>query len=123
MPHPVVHFEFWSPDPGRATAFYQEVFGWKIQHAPELNYWPIDTESGSTGINGGMFKPQEGQLPAKLSVYIQVDDVQAALDRAEAAGAKTIVPPMEIPGIGWSAIFLDPEERAIGVYKPLEPAE
>ncbi len=38
----------------------------------------------------------------------------------EAKGAKTIVPPMEIPGVGESAIFLDPEQRAIGFYKPLK---
>ncbi len=117
MGQPVVHFEFWSPEPEKTTAFYTDVFGWKINYNPELTYWLVETQ-GEGGINGGMFKPHEGDLPAKLSLYIQVDDVDAYLKKAEANGGKTIVPPVEIPGVGWSAIFLDPEERAIGLFRP-----
>ena len=120
MGNPVVHFELWSPDPDKASAFYSHVFDWNVNFNNELTYWVIDTQGGKDGINGGMFKPQDGPLPAKLSLYIQVDDVAAYLKKAEEHGAKTIVPPMEIPGVGTSAIFLDPEERAIGLFKPLE---
>lgn len=119
MGNPVVHFELWSPEPDKTSAFYSEVFDWKVDYNTELTYWAIDTEGGKGGINGGMFKPHEGPLPAKLALYIQVDDIEAYLKKAEAHGAKTIVPPMEIPGIGRSAIFLDPEERAVGLFKPL----
>ena len=43
-----------------------------------------------------MKRPDEAPHPA-LSVYFQVDDVEATLKKAEAAGAKIIVPKMEIP--------------------------
>ena len=122
MSHPVVHFEFWSPDPDKLGTFYKDVFDWDIQHVEGLKYWPIQTR-GEGGIHGGMFKPEAGPLPAKLSLYIQVDDMEAALEKATSNGATTIVPPMEIPGVGWSAIFLDPEERAIGIYKPAESVD
>ena len=121
MSRPVIHFELWSPDPEKATKFYAGVFDWKINYTPELSYWLVDTGAvggQAGGINGGMFKPQEGHLPAKLAFYIQVDDVGAYVDKAKAAGAKVLVPETEIPGVGWSAILLDPEERAFGLFKP-----
>ena len=119
MPNPIVHFEFWSHEPEKISAFYQDVFGWQIAHMPGLGYWGISTRGGDgPGIDGGMFVPKDGPLPAKLSCYIQVDDIDADLAKVEETGGKTIVPKMEIEGIGWSAIFLDPDERAIGLYTP-----
>jgi len=122
MSHPIVHFELWSPNPEAASKFYTGVFDWRIHFTPELSYWLIDTGAtiGGSGINGGMFKPQEGLLPAKITFYVGVDDVGAYIRKAEAAGARVIVPETEIPGVGWSAILLDPEERAFGLFKPLQ---
>jgi uncharacterized protein len=126
MSHPIIHFEMWSPNPETASRFYNSLFDWKINYTPELSYWLVDTgaavDGGGTmtgGINGGMFKPREGQLPAKIALYVAVDDVAAFVKKAEAAGAKVLVPETEIPGVGWSAILLDPEERAFGLFKPL----
>jgi predicted enzyme related to lactoylglutathione lyase len=112
----------WSPDPEKASRFYTSVFDWKINYTPDLSYWLVDAGafSGAGGINGGMFRPQPGQLPAKLALYVQVDDVAAYAKKAEAAGAKVLVPETEIPGVGWSAILLDPEDRAFGLFKPLQ---
>jgi predicted enzyme related to lactoylglutathione lyase len=125
MSHPIVHFELWSPNPEAASKFYSTLFGWKINYTPALSYWLIDTGAamgagGSAGgINGGMFKPEQGPLPAKLTFYIGVDDIGAYIRKAVEAGAKVLVPESEIPGVGWSAIVLDPDERAIGLFKPL----
>jgi predicted enzyme related to lactoylglutathione lyase len=121
MSNPIVHFEMWSPDPARATQFYTSVFDWKINYTPQLSYWLVDAGefSGAGGINGGMFKPQPGELPAKIALYVQVDDVGAYIEKAKAAGAKVLVGETEIPGVGWSAILLDPEDRAFGLFKPL----
>jgi predicted enzyme related to lactoylglutathione lyase len=120
MSNPIVHFELWSPDPETATEFYSQVFGWKINYTPELSYWLVDTRGDSAeGINGGMFKPSEGQLPAKLAFYIQVEDIDESLEAARAKGATVLTGPNEIPGTGRSAILLDPEERAFGLFQPV----
>jgi predicted enzyme related to lactoylglutathione lyase len=37
MGRPVVHFEFWSPNPDRASAFCREVFDWNIRSIPEID--------------------------------------------------------------------------------------
>ena len=43
MGSPVVHWELMSKDPAKVSAFYEKIFGWKIQHRPELNYRIVET--------------------------------------------------------------------------------
>ena len=38
MGSPVVHWELMSKDTAKVSAFYEKIFGWKIQHRPEMNY-------------------------------------------------------------------------------------
>jgi predicted enzyme related to lactoylglutathione lyase len=67
MGNPVVHWELMSKEPQRVAAFYQEVFDWKVEHRPELNYRVVDTlaKGEMKGINGGIVKPdREGPWPA-----------------------------------------------------------
>ena len=52
MGRPVVHWELMSKDPPRVAAFYEKIFGWKIQHMPEMNYRLVET--GGTGAQTGM---------------------------------------------------------------------
>lgn len=35
MGRAVVHWELMSKDPAKGSAFYEKIFGWKIQHVPE----------------------------------------------------------------------------------------
>ena len=54
-----------------------------------------------------------------LTIYIQVDDLQASLEKAESLGGQTLVPPRPIPsGMGAFAMFLDPSGNCIGLYQP-----
>lgn len=76
MGRPVVHWEFWSEDPAKVSRFYQQVFDWKIQPLPELDYNLVET-GGTGGINGSIMKPKRGPWPAKLAFYIDVDDLDA----------------------------------------------
>jgi len=46
---------------------------------------------------------------------VGVDDLQAALDKAESLGGKTVAPPMEIPGVVSLAFFSGPEVNVIGL--------
>ena len=65
MGSPVVHWELMSKDPAKLSDFYAKIFGWKIQHRPEMNYRIVDT-GGEGGINGGILKPErEGPSPSR----------------------------------------------------------
>jgi len=116
MGRPVVHFELWSEDPKKVSEFYREVFDWKINPIPELNYTMVET-GGNGGINGGIMKPQKGPWPAKLTFYIDVDDVEPYAQKVVQAGGKILVEKMEVPGVGFLALFEDPEGRVIGLWQ------
>jgi len=49
--------------------------------------------------------------------YVEVDDVQAYLDKAAALGGKTLVPPIKIP-TGTFAWLSDLDGNTIGLLKP-----
>jgi predicted enzyme related to lactoylglutathione lyase len=52
-----------------------------------------------------------------VTIYVQVPDLQAALDQAVALGGKVLMPPTEIPGVVTLAMFADPEGNVIGLTK------
>ena len=113
MGQPVVHFEIGCRDSARTQAFFKDLFGWSIQQAGPAAM--IDTKAG-TGINGHI--TALGHEPFRyVTVYVQVDDVAAALAKAESLGGKTQVPPVEIP-TGTFAWFTDPDGNTIGLWKP-----
>ena len=118
MGNPVVHWELWSKNPENVADFYAKIFGWKVQHIPDINYRFVDTDSGGTGINGGIFKPKEdGPWPGSLAMYIDVDDLDAYVKKIEAAGGKMIVPRAEVPNMGSYALFEDPDGRVLGIWQ------
>ena len=113
MGQPVVHFEIGCRDRGKTGAFFCQLFGWKTQEAGPATM--IDT-GGSGGINGHI--TALGHEPHHyVTIYIQVDDVRAYLDKAQKLGGKTLVPPVEIP-TGTFAWFADPDGNTIGLWKP-----
>jgi predicted enzyme related to lactoylglutathione lyase len=116
MGRPVVHWELWSNDPTKVSDFYQTVFGWTVKHVPDLNYWVVET-GGEGGINGGIMRPQDGPWPGNMCFYVKVDDLASYLTKVEAAGGKTLVPRMEVPGVGALALFEDPDGRVTGIWE------
>ena len=80
------------------------------------NYGLVSANEG--GIGGGVF-PTTEDMPARsyVTFYVQVDDLQAALDKVAGMGGNAIMSPMEIaPGMGSIAIFGDPADNTIGLY-------
>ena len=117
MGKPVVYFEVAGRDGEALKGFYENLFDWKIaRHAPAGDYWYIENEEG--GIPGGIMQTTEDMPPNYVSIYIQVDDIQACLDEAERLGGKTIVPPTPVPGgMGHIGVFIDPAGNNIGLHK------
>jgi uncharacterized protein len=112
MAHPVVHFEIGCTDPTRTGKFFGELFGWNIQQNGPAAM--IDTAS-KQGIPGHI--TALGHEPHHYTIfYVEVDDVQACLDKAAALGGKTLVPPVKIP-TGTFAWFTDLDGNTIGLMK------
>ena len=119
MGNPVVHFEIGCQDAEETQSFYSELFGWQIDANPEVPSAMIATGADS-GIQGHI--TSLGHEPHQyVTVYIQVEDLQACLDRAESLGGTTVIPPVEIPGGQGSFAWMnDPGGNLIGLFKPAE---
>ena len=114
MPNQVIHWEILSKDPKRAQDFFSQLFDWHVDVMEEFNYGIVDTH-GEGGINGGIGGHQEEGY--RVTLYVQVDDLQESLDTAEKLGGKTVMPPTEIPGMVTLAQFSDPDGNIIGLIK------
>lgn len=113
MGQPVVHWEVVGKDAKKLQAFYANLFEWKIDANNPYNYGMVET-GGQGGINGGI-GPSDG--PNRVIFYVQVNDLQAYLDKVESLGGKTVMPPTDIPDVVSFAMFADPEGNITGLVK------
>jgi uncharacterized protein len=122
MGNPVVWFEVMGKDGAKLRSFYGDLFGWSYENVEGMDYGMVQGADGGEmpSIPGGIGTAPEG-APSYQTFYVGVDDVPAALAKAESLGGTTLVPEMELPMGGKIAILGDPEGNMIGVFKP--PAE
>lgn len=105
---PVVHWHITAVDVEAQTAFYRELFSWKIGDGP----FPM----ADPGIGGpepgpaGHFEP--GDAPG-ISLYVQVRDLAETLARVPSLGGKVIAPPFQFPEQPTMARIEDPEGNAL----------
>ncbi|HUE98820.1 MAG TPA: VOC family protein [Anaerolineales bacterium] len=114
----VVHVEIPAANVEAAGKYYQELFGWKMQHVAEFDYTMWEDGSGY----GGGFNKVSGENPVgQVLVYIDSDDIEADLKRAEELGGTIIRPKTEIPGTGWFGLFKDPTGNVLALYTSKNP--
>jgi len=114
----VVHVEIPATDVEAAGKFYQELFGWKLEHVPEMDYTLWEAGDGT----GGGFPAVSDETPAgKVLVYIHSDDIEADLRKVEKLGGAVIHPKAEIPQTGWYGLFQDPTGNVLALYTSMNP--
>ena len=116
----IVHVEIPAANVGATGKFYQELFGWKIQHDQELNYsmW----EAGEGDSYGGFPQVSDENPAGQVLVYIASDDIEADLKKVEQLGGKVLHPKAEIPQTGWFGVFQDPTGNVLGLYTSMNPS-
>jgi hypothetical protein len=120
MGNPVVHFEVTGKDGDALAAFYGDLFGWSTRSIEGMRYHIVEKEEG--GIGGGIGRTQDGS-EGMATFYVQVDDPQAALDRAVELGGTVVAPVMSIPNMVTLALFADPEGHVVGIVGSETPTE
>jgi predicted enzyme related to lactoylglutathione lyase len=110
----VVHFEIPIDDDDRGVAFYAKAFGWNLERWGPVEYWTTTAGDGE-GIGGALTKRSDDV--SSLLFYIEVDDIDDALEAIEAAGGQRLTERMPIPTVGWSAVFEDTEGNHVGIFQ------
>ncbi len=117
MGAPVVHFEVIGKDADGLRKFYGELFEWGFSDPMgPTDYTMIDrnTNKDGVGIAGGIGGVPEG-YDGHVTVYVEVDDVGQALDKAEQLGAKKMMGPDQVPEGPVIGLFTDPHGNTIGL--------
>ncbi len=116
----IVHVEIPAVNMEGAGKFYHELFGWKIQPMPEMNYtmW----EAGDGDEYGGFPLVSDENPAGQVLVYFASDDIEADLKKVEKLGGKVVHPKAEIPGMGWYGVFQDPTGNVLALYTSMNPA-
>lgn len=121
-PNAICWVELATRDMARAEAFYTELFGWRMQdhHAsPPSGYRMFGNDDG---MLGGLLQMTEewGEMPSHWSIYIQVEDVDAVVERAQAHGGTLCFPAFDAPGVGRLARIDDPSGAGFYVIRFVE---
>jgi uncharacterized protein len=102
---PVVHWEIEATDPERQKAFYADLFNWRI---------------GDGFITAGIGGPEpgpgghiRGSERSGVTLYVQVADLRASLDRSVTLGATIVAEPFDVPGGPTLAGITDPEGNPV----------
>jgi uncharacterized protein len=112
--------ELVTRDVDKAKKFYGEIVGWSFEAMPmpDGTYWLA--KMGDKGVGGllPISGPQWQGVPEHWLSYIAVDDVDARVKKAVAAGANLMRPIFDIPGVGRIAILTEPGGAGIGWITP-----
>lgn len=121
-----IWYELLTNDAAKATRFYETVMGWKVQPAPPggMDYRMLDTGKGFVGglmeLNADM--RAKGGKPTWL-FYIGVNDVDATVTKATAAGAKVLMEAFDLPNVGRMAMLADPQGNPFYVMRGASNAD
>lgn len=113
--------EVMTNDVAGAQAFYSHVFGWTARDAgmPGMAYTLFAKDGKDVG--GCMALPEHEGKPVcapQWVAYVQVDDVDAAVERSTSKGGTVDMPATDIPGVGRVSMMRDPAGATFAVYKP-----
>ena len=124
MGQPVVHFEVVGKDGGKLRSYYAELFDWKFEKpsadAP-MDYEVVSADANKApdgnGIGGGVGTGPD-DYDGHVTFYVAVDDVEAALAKAESLGGTRVMGPETILDGLVLGQFQDPEGHMVGVVTP-----
>jgi hypothetical protein len=100
----------------RSREFYGLLLGWEFQTVRETEPAYVAIRHGNEYI-GGMVavKREDPAVPVSQWLsYVAVDDPDATVARAKAAGARVLRDPFDAAGIARAAVVADPQGAAVG---------
>jgi hypothetical protein len=103
-----------TKDPIKSRQFYSQMFDWKLEEIPGMDYTIIKVGEGT---GGGMLKNPGPNITDHWLPYILVDDVGSATQKARSLGAVITKDVTEVPGYGCLSLILDPTGAAFALWQ------
>jgi predicted enzyme related to lactoylglutathione lyase len=123
MSNKIMWLEMASTNVPASAKFYGDLFDWPIVTDEKMNYTMTAFEQGETGMGFSDTNDERSSVePGSVLVYVDVADVDATIARAQGLGAPVYVDKMEVPGVGWMAVFGDPGGNRIAVMQRMPTA-
>lgn len=132
----VIHFEIHADDPLRAQAFYENVFGWKVEKVDGQEYWLVMTGKQGAHIKGkendgidGAIVRRQGQIPTHnnpVSAFvctIEVSDVDKSCSQVVQNGGNVVVDKVAVAKVGWLCYCKDTEGNTFGLLQADQEAK
>jgi predicted enzyme related to lactoylglutathione lyase len=113
--------ELLAHDVERAKRFYADTLGWSFLSMPTDTgdeYWVAKLGDRPAAGIFPLNKPGFDDMAERWMSYIAVDDVDARVKKALAAGAKLMRPVFDVRGVGRIAILTEPGGAGIGWITP-----
>jgi len=106
-------------NPEQAKSFYGATIGWAFEPMPDGTYWVA--KLGDTPVAGifPLSAPRFDGVPEQWMAYLAVDNVDARVNKATAAGAQLMRPLFDVPGVGRIAILREPGGAGVGWMTPV----
>ncbi|MFI2610074.1 VOC family protein [Kitasatospora sp. NPDC018619] len=118
----LVWAELHTPDQEDASAFYRQLFGWRVQEfepAPGMHYRVASTAEGDQQATsfGGIAPTMGPAQPAAWTPYFATADVDARVAKATAAGGSVLMGPENVRNVGRIAWVADPDGAPFALIK------
>ena len=101
---PVVHWEIEAKDPELLSSFYGALFNWRIGEG-----FIMDIQPGIGGPEPGPGGHIRQSDRSDVTLYVQVGDLRASLEKSVSLGATVVAEPFDVPGGPTLAGISDPE--------------
>jgi hypothetical protein len=106
---PVVHWDIQARDQAKQRAFYSQMFNWEISDGPIMTVPAGIGAPEPEGFTGHIFAADK----AGITLYIQVLDLNASMEKAKTLGGAVLSPPFDVPGGPTIARIADPEGNSL----------
>lgn len=118
MPSPVVFFQIATADPASAREFYGQLFDWEFSETGNaVTPVAIDPKGPADFDAKGSFLQLPPGTPPFVGIFVRVDDLRGTVAKAEALGAKVVLPVTRTEGGTHLAIIRSPEGHSVGIVQ------
>ncbi|MFE4517211.1 VOC family protein [Kitasatospora sp. NPDC056783] len=118
----LVWAELHTSGPDVAFAFYEKVFGWRVENfepSPGMSYRVLSTAAGDQEATsfGGIAPTMSPEQPSAWTPYFATADVDARVAGATAAGGTVLMPASDVENVGRIAWVADPNGAPFALIK------